>query len=89
MSIMHQLEEAREQAGVSKAVLASRIGRTPNEVSLWLRGFRKPGIEAVEQMAAALGMQLVLAPEPDPADPYPDDPIPNPAGDGQVIGEFL
>ncbi|WP_306206695.1 helix-turn-helix domain-containing protein [Actinoplanes sp. RD1] len=63
--IIAQLEEARRAAGLSKAALARAVDTNPDALRrLLTAGNVNPTLSTVAELAAALGLQLVLAPLP-------------------------
>lgn len=66
-SIINQLDEAREAAGLSKADLARVISAQPSTVRrlLGTTTASNPTLGTVSEVAASLGMQLALVPIPD------------------------
>jgi len=64
--IVAALDEAREAAGLSKAALARAIGADPAAVRrLFSAEQVNPTLGTLSELAAALGMEVVLAPLPD------------------------
>ena len=51
---MNHIEYVKQRAGMSNLALAEALGVTPQQVSNWLRGFRKPSEENVKKIAAVL-----------------------------------
>ena len=61
--IVTELDEAREAAGLSKAELARAISTEPATVRrLFSAGHVNPTLGTLAEVAAALGMQLILEP---------------------------
>ena len=61
--IVNELDVAREQAGLSKAELARAISSDPATVRrLFSAGHVNPTLGTLAEVAAALGMRVVLAP---------------------------
>src|ERR1039457_2937726 len=61
--IVNELDEAREAAGLSKAELARSISTEPATVRrLFSAGHVNPTLGTLAEVAAALGMRLVLEP---------------------------
>jgi transcriptional regulator with XRE-family HTH domain len=61
-----RLQALREQAGISQTELAKRAGISVDSVQNWEQERTKPRLDALGQLAAALGVSLdmlVLAPE--------------------------
>jgi transcriptional regulator with XRE-family HTH domain len=56
--ICEVIRVARERQGLTKRQLARRIGCSEATVSLWESGKRSPGVEAVEPLVEALGLDL-------------------------------
>lgn len=54
------IKDARIKAGITQAELAERLGVTPQAVSQYERGIKKPKLETVIRIAEALG---VLVPD--------------------------
>jgi transcriptional regulator with XRE-family HTH domain len=61
--IVNELDEAREAAGLSKAELARAISTEPATVRrLFSAGHVNPTLGTLAEVAAALGMRLILEP---------------------------
>ncbi len=61
--IVNELDEAREAAGLSKAELARSISTEPATVRrLFSAGHVNPTLGTLAEVAAALGMRLILEP---------------------------
>lgn len=61
--VVEQLDGAREAAGLSKAALARIINSEPATVRrLFSAGHVNPTLGTLSEVAAALGMEIVLAP---------------------------
>ncbi|WP_019873988.1 helix-turn-helix domain-containing protein [Sporichthya polymorpha] len=61
--IINQLEEVREQLGMSKADLARAIGRTPESIRrLMTAKSVNPQLSLVTEIASALGYRVTLSP---------------------------
>lgn len=56
MKLSEKIQEARKEAHISQRELAKRIGTTPQNISQYERGVRKPKIKTLERIAAALGV---------------------------------
>lgn len=52
-----RLREARERSGISVRALAKAIGSTPASIWAWEAGKYFPGIDVVEKLATALGVE--------------------------------
>jgi transcriptional regulator with XRE-family HTH domain len=63
------IAEIRHQSGLSQAELARRAGLVRSVVNAYERGHRQPGVDALARIAAAAGMELRVAPRPNPVDP--------------------
>ncbi len=64
-SVVSQLDEARDAAGLSKADLARAIGAEPAVVRrLFASGHVNPTLGTLAEVAAALGMRVALEPLP-------------------------
>ena len=50
------IKNARLTVGITQAELAHRLGVTPQAVSQYERGIKKPKIETIEKIADALGV---------------------------------
>ena len=57
-SIVHQLDELREQAGMSKAELARAIGKEPSSVRRFFTADINPELKTVAAVADALGAEV-------------------------------
>lgn len=65
--VVNELDEAREVAGLSKAALARALSSEPAVMRrLFSAGHVNPTLGTVAQVAAALGMRVVLEPLPEP-----------------------
>jgi len=61
--LVNSLDEAREEAGVTKAELARTIGADPSVVRRLLTSSqRNPSLGTVAEIAAALGLKISLVP---------------------------
>jgi DNA-binding XRE family transcriptional regulator len=61
--IINQLDEVRQDLGMSKAELARAIGRTPESIRrLMTAPSVNPQLSLVAEMASALGYRVTLAP---------------------------
>jgi len=61
--IINQLDEVRQELGVSKAELARAIGRTPESIRRLLTAKSvNPQLSLVAEMASALGYRVTLEP---------------------------
>ena len=49
------IKNARLTVGITQAELAHRLGVTPQAISQYERGIKKPKIETIEKIADALG----------------------------------
>lgn len=64
-SIVNALDEARDEAGLSKAALARAINSEPAAVRrLFSAGHVNPTLGTLAEVAAALGMRITLEPLP-------------------------
>ncbi len=62
-SVINSLDEARGTAGLSKAALARAIGSDPSTVRRLLSSESvNPTLGTIAEVAAALGMKVMLAP---------------------------
>lgn len=65
-SVVNQLEEARIAGGLSKADVARKLGSEPANVRRFFgSGTNNPTLSTLAEVAAALGMRVVLEPLPD------------------------
>lgn len=65
-SLVNELDDAREAAGLSKAALARAISADPATMRrLFSAGSSNPTIGTLAEVAAALGMRLTLEPLPE------------------------
>jgi transcriptional regulator with XRE-family HTH domain len=55
-SIGRRIEQAMAKAGVSKALLAKRMGSDPADVSRWVSGHKAQSVETLGRISAALGV---------------------------------
>ena len=55
MSTGENIRAARMRAGMTQAQLAEKLGVTPQNVSLYERDIKKPKVETLQKIAAALG----------------------------------
>jgi ribosome-binding protein aMBF1 (putative translation factor) len=63
-SVIHQLDDLREQAGLSKADLARMVGRNPSSIRRLFTQQSNPELALVAALTAALGGELkVVAPK--------------------------
>lgn len=61
--IINQLDEVRQELGMSKAELARAIGRTPESIRRLLTAPAiNPQLSLVAEMASALGYRITLCP---------------------------
>lgn len=51
------LREERLRAGLSQTQLADKLGRRPIHISRYERGARRPSLDAVANLAAAIGCE--------------------------------
>lgn len=64
-SIMNALDEAREEAGLSKAELARAVGAEPAAVRrLFSKAGMNPTVGTLAEVAAALGLRISVEPMP-------------------------
>ena len=61
-SIVRQLDELREQAGMSKAELARAIGKEPSSVRRFFTADINPELKTVAAVADALGAEVKVVP---------------------------
>lgn len=62
------IRRLRDQAGLSQAALAERIGTTQSAVSRWERGHDEPRVSTITVIATACGHRMTLQVEPDGVD---------------------
>lgn len=68
ITIGERLANARRAAGLSQSALASRVGLTPQTISLYERGRLRPGTQAAVRIADALQIDVrTLVDPPIPA----------------------
>lgn len=60
MTTGERIKEARKKAGMTQAELAERLGTPYQTVSQWERDTRRPKIETLQRIAAALGVDVNL-----------------------------
>lgn len=58
------LAAERHRRGLTRGQLAARLGYKPQTIRTWEIGRSVPGLERLEDYAAALGCTLALIPEP-------------------------
>jgi Zn-dependent peptidase ImmA (M78 family)/DNA-binding XRE family transcriptional regulator len=63
--VAQRIRDAREDAGLTQAELAARLGRTQTSVSYWESGKRVPGLDDLMDVSVALGktVYFFLPPE--------------------------
>jgi transcriptional regulator with XRE-family HTH domain len=61
LEVTERIAEAMEERGVTQAELASRLGVSPSEISMRLRGTRNLTLRTVADMFDALGFDGELA----------------------------
>ncbi len=62
------VSEILSRSGLSQAELARRAGMPRSVVNAYVRGKREPGAAALARLAAAAGLELMLAPRKPPVD---------------------
>ena len=63
-SVVRQLDELREAAGLSKAELARRIGRDPSSIRRLFTAQANPELLLVASIADDLGAEVRIVPRP-------------------------
>jgi transcriptional regulator with XRE-family HTH domain len=61
-SVVHQLDELREKAGMSKAELARAIGKTPSSIRRLFTADVNPELKTVAAVAGVLGAEVRVVP---------------------------
>jgi ribosome-binding protein aMBF1 (putative translation factor) len=61
-SLVHRLDQLREQAGLSKAELARAIGKEPSSVRRFFTADVNPELKTVAAIADALGAAVAVVP---------------------------
>ena len=85
-SLVNELDDLREAEGLSKAALARAIGSNPATVRrLFSSADASPTVGTLAEVAAALGMKLVLAPLDDQDRADVTEPLRSGAGDRERI----
>jgi transcriptional regulator with XRE-family HTH domain len=69
MNVASMIVSAREQAGLSQAELARRVGMPRSVINVYEHGKRQPGADVLVRLLAATGHQMVSAPVVSPVDP--------------------
>jgi ribosome-binding protein aMBF1 (putative translation factor) len=59
--LAERVRQARERAGLTQAELASRIGSTQPAIACLEAGGSTPSFDTLRRIAAALGLELVVA----------------------------
>ena len=54
------LKKARTDAGITQAELAKRLGVTPQTVSQYERGIKKPKVETLARFADAMSVEQLI-----------------------------
>lgn len=57
-TVASKIKQAREQAGLTQAQLAEKVGTTPQNISQYERGIRNPKIETIEKIAKSLNLKV-------------------------------
>ena len=57
MTIGQRIKDARKKAGMTQAELASKLDIPPQSIGQWERGERRPKLETLDRIAAALGVE--------------------------------
>jgi transcriptional regulator with XRE-family HTH domain len=60
--LVTRLRHIRMENGRTHQLVADRIGFARNTLISWEMGYRRPGLEEVEALAAELGYQITLTP---------------------------
>jgi transcriptional regulator with XRE-family HTH domain len=63
------IREIRCESGLRQAELARRAGLPRSVMSAYEHGRRQPGVDALARIAAAVGLELRIAPSSAPVDP--------------------
>ena len=56
-TVASKIKQAREQAGLTQAQLAEKVGTTPQNISQYERGIRNPKLETIEKISKALNIE--------------------------------
>jgi len=63
-SVVRQLDELREEAGMSKAELARAIGKEPSSIRRFFTADVNPELKTVAAVADVLGAKVAVVPRP-------------------------